>query len=59
MNRIVSKIPFFWLEHSLFAANLENLILGCTMMTLEPKSISLLSQLILEEPDRNGQILSG
>ena len=29
------------------------------MTTLEPKSISLLSQLILIEPDRNGQILAG
>ena len=54
-----TKVLFFRLEHSSFAANLENLILGCTMTTLEPKSISLFSQLILKEPDRIGQILSG
>ena len=29
------------------------------MTTLEPKSTSLLSRLILREPDRNGQIPSG
>ena len=29
------------------------------MTTLEPKSISLLSQLILKEPDRKSLILSG
>ena len=53
------KVSFFRLEHSSFAAKLENLILGCIMTTLVPKSISLLSQLILKEPDRNGQIPSG
>ena len=49
---------FFRLEHSSFAANFENLILGFTMTTLEPKSTSLLSQLKLRKPGTNGQILS-
>ena len=53
-----NKPKVFGVKHSSFAANLEHLILGCTMTTLEPKSISLLSQLIVTEPDRNGQILS-
>ena len=53
------KVWFFRLEHSSFPANFENVILGCTMTTLEPKSTSLFSQLILRKPDGNGQYLSG
>ena len=52
------KVLFFRLEYCSFAANFEILIHGCTMTTLEPKSTSLISKLILRKPDRNGQIIS-
>ena len=34
--KILFIVPFFRLGHSSFAANLESLILGCTMTTLKP-----------------------
>ena len=54
VNGMYSKVPFFRLEHSSFVANFKNLILGCIMTTLEPKSTFLLSQLILRRPYRKG-----
>ena len=39
-----AKLPIFRLGHSSFAANFENLILGCSITTLEPKSSTPLSQ---------------
>ena len=47
---------FFRLKHNSLDANFENVILGCPMTTLESKSTTPLSQLILIKPDKNVQI---